>query len=158
MSVLTASSTSGQWCLRELLSRGCEPSSLRGCFRTQAKAQATLESLGVAGMDTVVGADALQPETLQVSLSASSSREAVNDAIHQPPFTLAAKLNKTPARQPCFAGADTAVVVHPLDHSRGMDDSGLAISMLEAAFASPTVKRVVYVGSWTVNHQVGHCW
>lgn len=52
-----------------------------------------------------------------------------------------------------FDGADVAVIVTPLDHSRGFaDDSKLTINMIDAAYRAGC-KHVVYVGSWTVHFQ-----
>jgi len=50
-----------------------------------------------------------------------------------------------------FEGVDVAVIVTPLDYSRGMsDDAQLTINMVNAAYEAG-VSHVVYVGSWTVN-------
>lgn len=52
----------------------------------------------------------------------------------------------------CLEDSDVAVVVTPLDTTRGFErDSELSVNMIKAA-VDAGAKRVIYVGSWTVKN------
>ncbi len=52
---------------------------------------------------------------------------------------------------PLFTGAHAAMIVTPLDYSRGWgNDADLTLNMINAAVECG-VRYIIYVGSWTVN-------
>lgn len=125
VAVITGSSASGVACMRALLEAppGTGVTSVRGCFRSQARADdvdAQLRTAAAAGTGplygSVVGVDAADVESLRRALR----------------------------------GADRALLVTPLDYGAGLqDDAANSINMIRAAH-DEGVKRVIHVGSWTV--------
>jgi len=58
---------------------------------------------------------------------------------------------KPESLKPVFEGSDVAVIVTPMDHSRGFaDDAKLSNNMVQAA-VNAGVKHIIYLGSWTVH-------
>ena len=125
VAVLTASSTSGRSCVSRLLMAEQE-TSIRACFRSEEKR------------------DAVVPALLEESgwSSATADASALESAVGVDAGDVA-------SLKEALSGADAAVLVTPLDYSRGFElDAAYSVNMCRAAIEC-NVSRVVHVGSWT---------
>jgi uncharacterized protein YbjT (DUF2867 family) len=123
IAVIAGSSASGTACIKKLLLQSNSSNLIvRGCFRTQEKA------------------DLIQSTVPAASATAPTYESHVGmDANHIDTLKRA------------LEGVDRAMLVTPLDYSAGMqNDAANSIHMIQAA-KEMGVKRIVHVGSWTVN-------
>jgi uncharacterized protein YbjT (DUF2867 family) len=129
IAVLAGSSASGTACIKKLLLANSSSNTsnnlmVRGCFRTQERA------------------DFIQQSTVDkfpTSCRATYESHVGMDANH------------TDTLKRALEGVDRAMLVTPLDYSAGMqNDAANSIRMIQAA-KEMGVKRIVHVGSWTVN-------
>jgi uncharacterized protein YbjT (DUF2867 family) len=122
IAVITGSSASGIACIKKLLSNKTPGLGGRGCFRSQERADAIRATLGA----------------LADTDGAYESHVGVD-------------ANNVDTLKSALKGADRALFVTPLDYSAGMqNDARNSINMIQAA-KEVGVKRIVHVGSWTVN-------
>lgn len=135
ISVITGSSASGLACLKALLSKAHQQQSsqsttkkppllelVRGCFRLQGKAATIRSSLPLRGL--------------------------VDCKYESIPFVDAT--DKDSLRR-ALEGIDRALVVTPQDYKDGLQYEAIkSINMIQVA-KEVGVKRVIHIGSWTVN-------
>lgn len=123
VAIITASSQSGKACLKKILEdSSSNVSVVRAVFRTHRRAEETFESLRT-----------------EMDQSPIKVQSVVGIDAEEPSSLLKA-----------VEGATFALVVTPLDHSRGFSrDSQLSMNMIRACVQAD-VKHLVYVGSWTV--------
>lgn len=131
VAVITGSSASGLACMGNLLMKTVSSSKtagatdliVRGCFRRQGRAATARSSLPI---------EALEKRT----------RYEVR------PYVDAADMDSL---RKALEGVDRAMLVTPLDYREGIaEDANKSINMIQAA-KEVGVKRIVHVGSWTVN-------
>jgi uncharacterized protein YbjT (DUF2867 family) len=118
IAVITGSSASGASCIKKLLSKKSPGVRVRGCFRTQERADAVKATV-VEGesYESHVGVDANDMDSLKAALE----------------------------------GVDRALLVTPLDYKAGLHNDAIKSINMVKACKDAGVKRLVHVGSWTVN-------
>jgi uncharacterized protein YbjT (DUF2867 family) len=145
VAVIPGSSASGRACLRKLLERAPDSSGgattttvVRACFRSQFRADGVHRKLmGEGGSTTATSAataadSAAPPRVWYESFVGVDARDV--DSLKR-----------------ALEGAHRALLVTPLDHNLGLqNDAANSINMIRAA-RDVGVRRIVHVGSWTVN-------
>lgn len=116
VSIITASSNSGSYCIQEIYEKYLDQLAVRAVFRSEEKAKKFREKY--ANLEIVTDVDAGRPESLEKA----------------------------------FKGAQYALIVTPLDHTKGFtDDALLTANMINSAVANG-VNYIVLVASFTVNN------
>ena len=109
VSIITGNSNSGSSCIKELFDRYADKIKVRGCFRTKEKAEPFQKSY--PKMETIIGADASQPDTLKLAFEGAQSALIVTPSGSTKNFSDDAELTNNMIHKAVEAGVKYIVLV-----------------------------------------------
>ena len=109
VSIITGNSNSGSSCIKELFDRYADKVKVRGCFRSKEKAEPFQKSY--PKMETIIGVDAAQPDTLKVAFEGAQSALIVTPHDQTKGFSDDAQLTANMINKAVEAGVKYIVLV-----------------------------------------------